>query len=145
MIALESVIPKVKELLVAVPYFVGQSIIDDDGSTEKLNETEKALRDKGFCVIIGPIMRFPKRDNATTLSIVNAEIFIIVQINPPVNKVKAQRNIYEAVRSVVRALAAYTGTNPNDRFELAPEGGDLSSFDQGLWAYDLTFHKQAVF
>lgn len=142
MISFKNVIPKVQELLEAVPYFAGEQVITDDGTKDSV--VEKALRDRGFCVVIAPIMHAPKKDSQASLSIVSANVFIIVQVNPKINATTARKNIYEAIQAIVVKLKAYAGVNQNDRFDIADDAIELSSFDPGLWAYDLTFTKQAA-
>jgi hypothetical protein len=141
-IALKDVQTAARDLIAGHAYFASENVIDDRGVSDPV--IEKALRERGICVVVEPILAGKVTTHGGKIAVVDCEIFIQIQINPVINN--GAKDIYLGISNIVAALTAPGPINPNDRFFLKPEGNaiQLSSFEPGLWAYDLTFTKVAV-
>ncbi len=151
--------PKLSELqalartaLLAHSYYTSKEVevVDHRGLSDDV--VEQYTRDKGAVVVVCPITTVKIRDQAGKTWIVDAEIMVKLRINQDVNsdtsKGGKEVDIYELIAATISALCGRT-RHPGGEFFQAGGMGDkqvatLSSFDAGLWCYDMLFTKEAV-
>jgi hypothetical protein len=145
LIAFEDVQHDAATTIAAHAYFAGESVIEDLGNQQ--SAIEAALRDRGFVLVVCPVLRGKVHSQGDGLCIINTDLFFQILLNPAVNSQStgANKDLYLGLHNAVAALIEKNPTNPNDRYKLNPENGiELSSFDPGLWAYDVSFTKLAA-
>jgi hypothetical protein len=146
LIAFKDIQKDARDTIAAKPYFAGEQVIEDKGNQK--TEIETALRTRGFVVIVCPVLKGKVHSQADGVCVINAGLFIQIELNPAVNGsgTGAQKDLYLGLHEAVAALIEKAAINPNDRYKLASEENaiELSSFDPGLWAYDVSLTKLAV-
>lgn len=153
MLALSAIQTTVAAAISAAPYFVtgtpaGQfsasvPVIVDDGNQH--SAIEAGLRDKGFVVVLPPILSAARADQGghTRTALLNAEFVVRLLVNVEVNtsSIGANRNLYDAITAATAAVLAITPASGDRRFEASPGFLTLVTYDDGLVGYDLAFSK----
>ncbi len=142
MIALEDLHSDATTRIQAATYFAGETVLEDLGQSE--HDREEALRERGFCVTIPPLLSASVVSQSHSRVVVKAVLAVLVEINPETNPDGANKDIYEAVAAVVSTLLAQVPTNPADNYQVAPEALDYSDIDSGLIGYLILFNKNCV-
>jgi hypothetical protein len=135
-ILVKDVPAKVKELIDAHAFFVGQAVIVDLGKA--LAEEEAALTSAGHCITVKPVLEGDTVGAASGGAVVIVRVAVRFAINPE----KATLDLLEMITKGAEAVLDYALNNRADRFELV--GFSLHEVDQGLLSYMLLFNKQAI-
>lgn len=143
MIALADVQAKVVELIQAHSVWEGETVLLDDGKKEP-NE-EAALKDKGHCAMVMPLLQGETIDQGgkATADLVEVELSVRISINPK----KATKTIYELLVAAKEAVTQFAPViHPQDRFRLGKRAFVIiPEEDAGLMSYLLFFTKKCVF
>lgn len=122
----------------------GIAVIVHDGLQEKA--IERQMRTKGAVVVVSPVYRWERRDQSGPRWLNDVTLLVHVQMNPDRNADTdsggAGVDMYELIVAVKNA-ATERERHPGSEF-FKDQGGELSTFDSGLWSYILTFTKEAV-
>lgn len=150
-----------KSTLIAAAYFVAAStkikvadadpdngeqsvVIAEDGT--KKNVIENRLRSIGFAVVVEPLLHWTPRDQSGSIYELDCILSVSVKVNPEKNKATtgAQVSIIEACTAVMATICKATRHPGGEFFKVAPEGGMLSQFDEGIFTYNIQFKKEAL-
>lgn len=155
---IEDIQPLVRSILERSDYFIAISsgaeadedgrssvVVEDDGTRDKL--IERHLRTKGFCCVVEPLLIGDVRDQIDFAGIIDVEIMVKLMLNPDQNSKTdsggADVGIASAIKATLQALCGATRHPGGERFKMTPQAFYLSTFDPGLWSYDLIFRKEA--
>ena len=140
-------IPRLNELqglavarIAALPAISGHSVIANQGTQS--SEIESALRNKGVCVVVAPVLLGRKRDQRGPRWILDVELMVSIKVNTA----KAPSfDVFAAIVEIMNGLCADPRHPGGEYFQVADgEGFSLSQFDAGLLAYDLIFTKEVM-
>jgi hypothetical protein len=122
-------------------------VVVNDGTKTKV--VEERLRTIGFCVEVAPVLGGTFRDQSGPYHIMDCTVTVFLKCNPEMNAneaVGAQIDMYEAVSASLQALTRQARHPGGEFFKIAKDSDAfaLTTFDQGLWVYDLTVTKEAT-
>lgn len=140
---------KAKTILDAVTFTtaraVAVAIVADDGTKKK--EIETAVRVKGCCIVVNPVLGGRTRDQSGTEWILDCDLVIEVVVNPKRNLDSSAEvcgvTALTIVTEVIRGMRGATRHPGGEFFRLAEEGFVLSQFDDGQLVYHVFFLKEA--
>ncbi len=146
MITLKEVQPAAVTLIEANAYFEDEEVIRDVGNSDDL--IGNTLSDRGFVVVVLPVLGGAMTSAGKDKVVVNADLMVTIYINPKVNAEdgKANKDIGEAVEKLVASMLEYDNCEkvPASRFKLSTDAFNISTFDPGLFTYDVFFQRQCV-
>lgn len=147
MITLKEIQAAAVTLIQAHAYFTGETVIKDVGASD--DQIGQALEDRGFVVVVVPILGGAMIGQGKDKVLVNADLMVTIWVNPKTNPEsgKANKDIAEAIEKLVAAMLEYNDCEkvPNSKFKLAADAFNISTFDGGLFAYDVFFQRQCAF
>lgn len=118
------------------------SIFIDDGTKSAAIDSSK--QNRGFAVVIAPILRAKKSDGGGAGRIVlTAEAMVWVVINPEINSAQTPPMVMpDMIKTVIESVLGYTPISANDRkFTMPDDALELHQHDAGVFQYNLFFTK----
>ena len=146
MITLKEIQAAAVTLIEAHAFFAGETVIQDLGNSDDL--LGQTLEERGFAVVVVPVLGGAMISQGKDKVLVNADLMVTLYINPKTNPEsgKANKDMGEAIESLVAAMLEYDQCEkvPHSKFKLASDAFNISTFDGGLFAYDVFFQRQCA-
>ncbi len=152
--SLNVAIPKVSQLQALVATNIRASkyvtdneltVVEDRGTQDK--KIERMLRTKGICIVVAPLLGATMQDQSGPAWLFKVDIMVSVRVNPEIisdKKDGAGVDIYDSWAAIMDALCMAPRHPGGEFFKAQQQAVTISKFDEGLWAYDLMFTKEAL-
>jgi hypothetical protein len=146
MITLKEIQTAAVTLIAAHPFFAGETVLNDQGNSDDL--LGQKLEERGFAVVVVPVLGGAMIGQGKDRVLVNVDLMVTLYLNPKTNPEsgRANKDMGGAIESLVAAMLEYDRCEklPHSKFKLASDAFNISTFDGGLFAYDVFFQRQCV-
>lgn len=132
------------ELIRTRAYLAPAVVLVDDGKTREAQE--KALREKGVCILVGPVTDGLVVSQAKRPLVLECENMVKLLINPARNSDPegAQLKVLQCLVEITLAVRSYQATHGDPPWRCPSNAWELNTFSTGLWVYDVSFTREVM-